>query len=260
MNVKKYSWTFDMRDNVWTSATHDTIEECIEEAKKLAGMDIDNQTIYVGENVLYEPYVDAIDVLELVESAASDQCGEVADDWYSYDGASMKAELAELSSKLTLVVRDWLKRNHREPFFYSIRNIKKISLLEDYDDKPEICDTCSLQEVCGLQEECCSEDGKSCDSHFPKDKGFLRDIEEGDIIFVLYSEKNLFATRIARFAGTSFDASNGDIKVCINYTTGPDAKVASEWVDAKQVFKTQDDLTDYLIHNGGYTIPPLILL
>lgn len=259
MNIKKYSWTFDKRDNIWTSSTHDTIEECIEEAKKLAGMDIDNQVIYVGENVLYEPYVDAMDVLEIVENAAHDQCGEVADDWRSYNGAGMRAELAELSSKLTLVVKEWLKKNNREPVLYAIRNIKKVSLIEGYNEEPEICDTCSTKEVCGLQEQCCSEDGKSCACYFPESKEFLRDIEEGDVVFVLYSEKKLFATRIARFAGTSFDANNGDIKVCINYMASPDVKVVSEWVDAKQVFKTIDDLTDYLIKQG-YTMPPLHFL
>ena len=263
MNIKRYSWTFDKRDNIWTSSTHDTIEECVEEAKKLAGMDIDNQVIYVGENVLYEPYVDAMEVLELVENAAHDQCGEVADDWHSYDGSRMKAELAELSSKLTLVIKDWLKKNNREPFIYAIMNIKKVSLLEDLKDQPEICDTCSTKEVCGLQEQCCSEDGKNCACYFPESKEFLRDIEEGDIIFVLYEETAqgdvCYATRIAMFAGTAFDASNGDIKVCINYTTGPGEKVTCEWVDAKQIFKTQDDLTDYLIKQG-YTIPPLHFL
>lgn len=258
MNVKKYSWTFDKRDDVWTSDTFDTVMECVEDAKKHIKHGTNAETIYVGENVLYEPYIDAVDVLQLVENSAHDQCGEVADDWRSYDGSNMKAELAELSSKLTLIIKEWLKKNNREPFFYSINNIQPVSLVEDIEEekpagrKPEACIACGRQEVCGLQEECCSEDGKSCDCCLPEGKEFLEHIEEGDTIFVLLEQttrgKVEYAIRMARFANIS--NRNSDIKVCVNYTLSYGRGIECEWVDVNSVFEKLDDALAFCDKQG----------
>lgn len=184
MDIKKYSWTFDKREDIWTSDTFDTVMECVENAKKHIDTDEHGKkysSIFVGENILFEPYVDACEVLELIECNAEDQCGEVAKDWYSYDGARMKTELAELSCKITAVVKEWLKKNSREPFFYSIRNIREVSLDENFEEKsqavgkkPVVCETCDREEHCELHKECCDEKGESCDNHIPKGSGALQ--------------------------------------------------------------------------------------
>ena len=142
MDIKKYSWTFDERDDIWTSDTFDTIKECVEDAKQY--MDSNpcerkRDHIFVGENVPFTPHVNAEDVLELIENDACDKCGEVANDWYSYDSQSMTVELAKLSLNLTSVVTKWLKENNREPFFYSIRDVKKVFIDNPPDETPEVC-------------------------------------------------------------------------------------------------------------------------
>jgi hypothetical protein len=260
MNViKKYSWTFDKRDNIWTSDTFDTVKECVEDAKKYIELNKcakGHKSIFIGENHLFEPYVDAADVLELIENSAYDQCGEVANDWYSYDAATMKTELAELSCKITAIVKEWLKKYNREPFFYSIIDVHEVALDTEFEeetsDKPEICDTCDREEHCGLQEECCDESGKVCDNHIPEGKAFLDSLNLGDAVFTYYEytegKERTVLIRHARFAGTHFDGDN--LIVQINYNDRTDNRIVSSlWVDADKVFK---NINDILAAIGGY--------
>ena len=247
MSVKKYSWSFDKRDDVWTSDTFDTVKECIEDAKKYSSED-EKKVIYVGTNTPYEPYIDAVDVLELVENAAYNQCGEVSNDWNSYNGSVMKAELAELSSKLTLVVKEWLIKNNRYPKLYSITDIREVSLSEEFHEekptnsKPDVCGTCSKEDVCELHEECCSKDGKSCDGKIPKGKEFLEHINLGDFVYVLYQDKTSFLIQIARFAGADFSLEKPMVHINSKNVLSNSESVESEWVDASHVFKSITDI------------------
>jgi len=131
--IGKYTWEFDKDEEFWRNATFDTIEECIQEAKKvMQAYGEEHSVIYIGETEVFEPYVFGTDVMERIEEQAFEECGEAAEGWgiwneiRSKGEAESKAAWEELSDKLTEAVNHWLKKYNLVPNFYKIVNIREV--------------------------------------------------------------------------------------------------------------------------------------
>ena len=126
----KYTWNFDEDTEWWNNNEYDTIEECINAAREEIIND-ENDIIYIGEIVPYEPEINADDVLEQLKDDAYNRCGETADTWLNYgeDEDYADDEEEELSCALTQTLKDWLKKHNLEPDFCEIKNVREYSLI-----------------------------------------------------------------------------------------------------------------------------------
>ena len=123
----KYTWEFHEGEELWYNDVFDTIEDCILDAKE--NYDVKSgATIVVGEPVYFEPYVDAINILEQLESDAYDECGEFSESWTLYNYQKDKDKIEELSEKLTEIVKQWLKDNGTYPTFSIIKNVRVVEV------------------------------------------------------------------------------------------------------------------------------------
>lgn len=120
--MKKYSWSFNKNDELWNQDTFDTVEECIENAKK--NEVYSGETIAVGECIPYVPYIDADDIIERIEEQAYEHAGEASEGWLSYSND----EKDRLTEQLTEVLEKWIKDTNNEPSFYHIEDIREITL------------------------------------------------------------------------------------------------------------------------------------
>lgn len=115
-----YSWSNNKNDEVWENGRFDSIEECIEDAKK-QGYKM-GEIIAIGKCVDFETYVDAGDVIEILQEQAYEQCGEVSEGWIDWKADNVNV----LSERLTKCINDWLKETKQEPCFYTIRDIGEL--------------------------------------------------------------------------------------------------------------------------------------
>ena len=128
----KYTWSFDKDADLWQNALSATVEECLEDARNVVrgAQDADPTflppRVYVGEAVEYIPHVDAVSVLELMESDAYDFCS-ISDEWNPISSAKAN-ELEELTEQITATVKAWLKKYGHEPNFHGIEDIKSYPL------------------------------------------------------------------------------------------------------------------------------------
>lgn len=124
--MEKYSWNFYGDAEEWRNDPYNTITKCISVAREAEPAEEEpRKYVYVGENVPFIPTVDAYTVLEQIGENAYEFC-ESAEDWYPQDAG--QEELDELSGHLTEVVQTWLKKYHREPYFWQVQNIKRYPL------------------------------------------------------------------------------------------------------------------------------------
>lgn len=124
--MNKYSWNFDGNAEAWYNDSHDTIEECIEEARK---DDDSYDTVYVGENIPFVPTVDAELLLDRISEEAYEFAGDVAENWRGYD-YKKREELDELSEELSEVVHAWMKKYGYYPAFWQVIDVKPYPLKE----------------------------------------------------------------------------------------------------------------------------------
>lgn len=129
--MEKYSWNFNESAEVWYNDAYETVDECILAARNTAFEEGDEfyETVYIGENELFCPCVNADFVLEQIIEDAYEFCGEASEAWDAYD-YKKHDELEELSNALTMVVDDWLKKYKREPYFWRVKNVKAYPLYE----------------------------------------------------------------------------------------------------------------------------------
>lgn len=122
----KYTWETSETD-IWRHDIFDTVEDCILDAKENYCIETGTE-IVVGEVVPWEPYVDAFDILNELQFQAYDECGEITENWYSYDCKKDKEKVQQLSEKLTEIVKLWLKENGTYPNFYTIENVQVVEV------------------------------------------------------------------------------------------------------------------------------------
>jgi len=132
---ENYAWDFNPEAEIWDNDTHETVEDCIEEARAVVANDEHGYSepptvIYVGKTKAYSPSIGlgAVEnILDGLKDDAWDDYGEIGSDWEPYDNKKLD-ELEELRSGVERVIFEWLKKHNRYPQFYSIDNIKEYSL------------------------------------------------------------------------------------------------------------------------------------
>lgn len=131
---KRYAWLLEHNNDYVSSCTYDTIEECIEDAKR----DFKdytsnyNQTysITVQELVPYDIQIDGEIILDDLWSQVEEDVGDAADDWLNSDSDYTTEQLNDLSERLTRVVKTWLKETNNEPPFFRILSEKEIQICD----------------------------------------------------------------------------------------------------------------------------------
>lgn len=130
-----YTWNFDEDEYLWQKGVYETVEDCVKEAmKEMREDDYYQEKIFVGEAVLFKPWVSGEDIIAAIEEQALDEVGEASDNWDIYGGLRVHGEghrdaaYVELSQQLTDVVNKWLKKYNLEPDFYKIVNIQEVAV------------------------------------------------------------------------------------------------------------------------------------
>lgn len=118
----KYTWEYSDNEEIWRHDLFDTIEDCVLDAKENYCVEPGTE-IAVGEVVACEIYIDSTDVLETLENQIYDEYGEISEGWNAFNYKEDKEKLESLSTKLTNVVKAWLKENNNMPTFYKIESI-----------------------------------------------------------------------------------------------------------------------------------------
>ena len=127
-NTKRYSWNFDETAERWCNDTFDTIEECLEDARKENALDgHQNEYAYIGENILFTPSVNIEGVLEDIYEQALNECGEVGHDWIAYDYKAID-ELTELQVNMNVTLSLWLIKYGYYPCICSIQHVRRYDL------------------------------------------------------------------------------------------------------------------------------------
>lgn len=125
--MKQYTWETEQYADIWRSGVFDSVAGCLKEAKEDFGLAL-GTAIYVGEVTPFVPRIYATDVLDRLEDNASDECGEIGEEYEAYDRKEDTAILNELSQKLTKVLTNWLRKYGKYPNFYTVSNVKKYEI------------------------------------------------------------------------------------------------------------------------------------
>lgn len=125
VDLKKYTWSEDVDDELWQRDDFDTIEECIEDAVENYGYE-KGEKIAVAETKEFVPSVFAEMIFEQIEQDAYEECGEAAEDWRIY--CEDKGSVQKLSDKITELVNEWLKETGNKPDFYKIVNARYVDI------------------------------------------------------------------------------------------------------------------------------------
>lgn len=121
----KVTWE-DTEKDIWQNDIFDTEDECIAEALDF-GMN-KGDTIVIGDCIPFEPVVNVDSLLEDLESRASDECGEVGDDWNISGERGHEQEYKILTEKVQSAVNEYLEAIGEVPTFYRIENIREVEL------------------------------------------------------------------------------------------------------------------------------------
>ena len=123
-NKIMFTWNEDANSDIWYNDKFNTVKECLEDAKK-SGV-APGTEIAIGVCEDYIPHIYADDVLERLGDNASEEVGEVADDWLQWEHGKgyYKADLLE--EKLNKVLDEWLKETNQVPNFYKINILKDL--------------------------------------------------------------------------------------------------------------------------------------
>lgn len=121
----KYAYSFD-NDRYYGQYSS------IREALYLAKEDIqyneelrDVKTVYIGRVYKFEPYVDAIRVIELVQDDAMDEADDAA---RFYLDDVKKEDYQKLEAMLTETFKEWAKETGNEPDFNTVQDVEEYEL------------------------------------------------------------------------------------------------------------------------------------
>ena len=130
----RYAWSRSSDAEIWYGGPCDSIKECVDEALD-EGLEL-TDSFAIG---IIEPYVIdydfADDLTYRLGEDAFDEVGEVASDWLNYVS---KEDLQKLNTRITGVIKEWLKEIHEEPSFYKVLPCKNCTLqqaLELHNEK-----------------------------------------------------------------------------------------------------------------------------
>lgn len=119
----KWTWNESTDGDYWNHDTFDTQRDAMLDAYDNGVRD----NVYVGQVKCFIPSVDAEDILEALRCQAGDECGESSDGYL--DSVSKESE-ADLTERLQKVFDEWVVEHDQQPNFYSIDNVKLVSLEE----------------------------------------------------------------------------------------------------------------------------------
>jgi hypothetical protein len=118
-----YAYSFDGWD--FSNCGYDSIEEALKDAKKDAASRDDKPThCFIGEQVEFQPKIDADTIIEQLQGSA-DEFSEYADDYL--EDVSDK-ERKELEESLQKVFDEWEGRTGNRATFFQVEGSKKYSL------------------------------------------------------------------------------------------------------------------------------------
>lgn len=125
----KYSWSFDEFAEIWWNGG-DSIEDCIAQARDQN--DDGNKTVFIGENrpFVVKEHIRADILLETMEEAAFDFCGEIGGEWDAYDRRK-RHELDELEAAITPIIENWMIKYNHMPHFSAVENITEYNLAHE---------------------------------------------------------------------------------------------------------------------------------
>jgi hypothetical protein len=109
----KYSYSSD-DENFY--ASEDTVEAAIIES----GIEV-GESILIGEQAEFIPFISADNIIEQLQCDACDEAGYPAEDWLTM---VPKDEIDELSELLNAALNKWLEDTCNKPNFYKIVNVK----------------------------------------------------------------------------------------------------------------------------------------
>ena len=119
----KYCWETDQFNDPWRHGLHESIEECIQEAKK---NDVSpGEKIFIGEAIPYIPQISADSVCELLMEDSTEYAPEDSD-WPHFERG--KGWLGEdlLQEKLDKLLKEWLDETNQHPNFYQIDSVREV--------------------------------------------------------------------------------------------------------------------------------------
>ena len=124
--MDKYYWSFDKHAEMWYESG-ESVEDCIKQAREMN--DADYKVVYIGESVPFVPseHLNVDVLLDDLEEQAYEFAGEAAEDWRTYE-YKKRAEMEELTTAVSKVVEDWLRKYGRYPTFCCIENVAEYSL------------------------------------------------------------------------------------------------------------------------------------
>lgn len=118
-----YAYSFNGED--FGNSGYDSIEEALKDAKKDAnGFNDKPRWCFIGEQVEFQPKIDADTIIEQLQGSA-DEFSEYADDYL--EDVSDK-ERKELEESLQKVFDEWEERTGNKATFFQIENSKMYSL------------------------------------------------------------------------------------------------------------------------------------
>ena len=124
--AKKYAWSRYSDDEIWRGGPCDSIRECVREANEEGYYESD--TIALGLIETYEVNYDfAQDIVEKLGEDAWDEVGDASEGWLD---SIKRAELDKLNERITPIIKEWLKENHEEPWFYKVLPFTECTLTE----------------------------------------------------------------------------------------------------------------------------------
>lgn len=125
--MKRFVFSYD--DEVWSNETFSTIEEAMEEARKLyleRQYSIDERIIiYIGEVEYYKDGLFIDGIIEQQQQDAYSECGEYAEDYLE---SITKEEKDILKERLDKVWDEFKKEFGHEANFFKVINKKQITL------------------------------------------------------------------------------------------------------------------------------------
>lgn len=124
--MDKYYWSFDKHAEMWYESG-ESVEDCIKQAREMN--DDGHKNVYIGESIEFVPaeHLNVDVLLDDLEEQAYEFAGEAAEDWHTYE-YKKRAEMEELTTAVSKVVEDWLRKYGRYPTFCCIENVAEYSL------------------------------------------------------------------------------------------------------------------------------------
>ncbi|MGM9519766.1 MAG: hypothetical protein ACI3WS_03725 [Phascolarctobacterium sp.] len=121
----KFSYSFDgERYEGWFDSIEEALNEAREEVKDYPE---GAEDVYIGRVYEYEPYVDAVRVIELVQYDAMVEADDAA---RFYLDNVKKEDWQKLEEMLTETFNKWAAETGNEPNFFTVEDVQEYSLEE----------------------------------------------------------------------------------------------------------------------------------